>query len=130
MRRASYAELGALPRSGANITFSARSIIPVQVLSRAGSLHCWLRRADGMAALTSRKLSQLKWDSDPSVMACNRGDCRLTAAHCSTHRHSGGTQTGFTVLKLLLIVTFSVAALTLSPAERQVTFNWRSEDRC
>ena len=64
---------------------------------------------------------------DPSWLA-TVAIVALTAAHCSTHRHSGGTQTGFTILKLLLIVAFSVAALALSPAEQQVTFFWRSED--
>lgn len=51
----------------------------------------------------------------------------LTAAHCSTHRSSGGAQTGLTVLKLLLILGFSIAALVFSPVESQTRFIWDSE---
>ena len=51
----------------------------------------------------------------------------LTAAHCSTHRHSGDTQTLFTLLKLLLILAFSLAALTFGPLERKADFIWNTQ---
>ena len=126
----SYAELGAaLPRSGGEYHFLNEIYHPC-----AGFISGWVSATVGFAAPTA--LAALTFGSylnssgvaiDPSWLA-TVAIVALTAAHCSTHRHSGGTQTSFTILKLLLIVAFSVLALTLSPAEQQVTFNWRSED--
>jgi len=126
----SYAELGAaLPRSGGEYHFLNEIYHPC-----AGFISGWVSATVGFAAPTA--LAALTFGSylnssgvaiDPSWLA-TVAIVALTAAHCSTHRHSGGTQTAFTILKLLLIVAFSVAALTLSPAEQQVTFNWRGED--
>ena len=126
----SYAELGAaLPRSGGEYHFLNEIYHPC-----AGFISGWVSATVGFAARAG--LAALTFGSylnssgiaiNPSWLA-TVAIVALTAAHCGTHRHSGGTQTGFTVLKLLLIVTFSVAALTLSPAEQRVTFEWRSED--
>jgi APA family basic amino acid/polyamine antiporter len=126
----SYAELGAaLPKSGGEYHFLNEIYHPC-----AGFISGWVSATVGFAAPTA--LAALTFGSylnssgvaiDPSWLA-TVAIVALTAAHCSTHRHSGGTQTGFTILKLLIIVAFSVAALTLSSAEQQVTFNWRGED--
>ena len=126
----SYAELGAaLPRSGGEYHFLTNIYHPC-----AGFISGWVSATVGFAAPTA--LAALTFGSylnssgvnvDPSWMA-TVAIVALTAAHCSTHRHSGSTQTLFTLLKLILIVVFSVTALTLSPMETQASFLWRTED--
>ena len=126
----SYAELGAaLPRSGGEYHFLTDIYHPC-----AGFISGWVSATVGFAAPTA--LAALTFGSylnssgvnvDPSWMA-TVAIVALTAAHCSTHRHSGSTQTVFTLLKLILIVVFSFMALTLSPMETQVSFVWRTED--
>ena len=126
----SYAELGAaLPRSGGEYHFLTDIYHPC-----AGFISGWVSATVGFAAPTA--LAALTFGSylnssgvnvDPSWMA-TVAIVALTAAHCSTHRHSGSTQTLFTLLKLILIVVFSVTALTLSPMETQASFLWRTED--
>ena len=125
----SYAELGAaLPRSGGEYHFLTEIYHPC-----AGFISGWVSATVGFAAPTA--LAGLTFGSylnssglgvDPLWLA-TIAIAALTAAHCSNHRHSGGTQTGFTLLKLLLIVLFSMAALSLSPAEQQTRFVWDSE---
>ena len=126
----SYAELGAaLPRSGGEYHFLTDIYHPC-----AGFISGWVSATVGFAAPTA--LAALTFGSylnssgvnvDPSWMA-TVAIVALTAAHCSTHRHSGSTQTLFTLLKLILIVVFSLTALTLSPMETQASFLWRTED--
>ena len=126
----SYAELGAaLPRSGGEYHFLTDIYHPC-----AGFISGWVSATVGFAAPTA--LAALTFGSylnssgvnvDPSWMA-TVAIVALTAAHCSTHRHSGSTQTLFTLLKLLLIVVFSLTALTVSPMETQASFLWRTED--
>ena len=126
----SYAELGAaLPRSGGEYHFLTDIYHPC-----AGFISGWVSATVGFAAPTA--LAALTFGSylnssgvnvDPSWMA-TVAIVALTAAHCSTHRHSGSTQTLFTLLKLILIVVFSFMALTLSPMETQASFAWRKED--
>ena len=126
----SYAELGAaLPRSGGEYHFLTDIYHPC-----AGFISGWVSATVGFAAPTA--LAALTFGSylnssgvnvDPSWMA-TVAIVALTAAHCSTHRHSGSTQTLFTLLKLILIVVFSVTALTLNPVETQASFLWRAED--
>ena len=124
----SYAELGAaLPRSGGEYHFLTDIYHPC-----AGFISGWVSATVGFAAPTA--LAALTFGSylnssgvnvDPSWMA-TVAIIALTAAHCSTHRHSGSTQTIFTLLKLILIVVFSLTALTLSPMETQASFVWRT----
>jgi len=126
----SYAELGAaLPRSGGEYHFLTDIYHPC-----AGFISGWVSATVGFAAPTA--LAALTFGSylnssgvniDPSWMA-TVAIVALTAAHCSTHRHSGSTQTLFTLLKLILIVVFSFTALTLSPMETQASFLWSTED--
>ena len=126
----SYAELGAaLPRSGGEYHFLTEIYHPC-----AGFISGWVSATVGFAAPTA--LAALTFGSylnssglevNPAWLA-TAAIIALTVAHCSTHRHSGGTQTLFTVLKLTLIVVFSLAALTFSPMERQATFTWNAED--
>ena len=122
----SYAELGAaLPRSGGEYHFLTEIYHPC-----AGFISGWVSATVGFAAPTA--LAALTFGSylnssglsvDP-VWLATVAIVALTAAHCSTHRNSGGAQTGLTVLKLLLIVGFSVAALAFSPVESQARFSW------
>ena len=125
----SYAELGAaLPRSGGEYHFLTEIYHPC-----AGFISGWVSATVGFAAPTA--LAALTFGSylNSSGVAVNPlwlatvAIVALTAAHCSTHRHSGGTQTGFTVLKLLLIVAFSFAALTLSPNQQPISLAWDQE---
>jgi len=125
----SYAELGAaLPRSGGEYHFLTEIYHPC-----AGFISGWVSATVGFAAPTA--LAALTFGSylNSSGIAVNPlwlatvAIVALTAAHCSTHRHSGGTQTGFTVLKLLLIVAFSIAALTLSPNQQPISLAWDQE---
>ena len=125
----SYAELGAaLPRSGGEYHFLTEIYHPC-----AGFISGWVSATVGFAAPTA--LAALTFGSylNSSGVSVNPlwlatvAIVALTAAHCSTHRHSGGTQTGFTVLKLLLIVAFSFAALTLSPSQQPISLAWDQE---
>ena len=125
----SYAELGAaLPKSGGEYHFLNEIYHPC-----AGFISGWVSATVGFAAPTA--LAALTFGSylnssglnvDPLWLA-TIAIVALTVAHCSNHRRSGETQTGFTALKILLIFGFSVAALTVSPIESQVEFTW-SED--
>jgi len=125
----SYAELGAaLPRSGGEYHFLTEIYHP-----SAGFISGWVSATVGFAAPTALAaltfgsyLSSVGVGLDPEWSA-TVAIIALTAAHCSTHRHSGDTQTLLTVLKLTLIMVFSLAALMFSPAERQATFVWSEE---
>jgi len=122
----SYAELGAaLPKSGGEYHFLNEIYHPC-----AGFISGWVSATVGFAAPTA--LAALTFGSylnssglkiDPLWLA-TLAIVALTAAHCTNHQRSGETQTGFTALKILLIVGFSLAALTLSPAESPAEFLW------
>ena len=125
----SYAELGAaLPRSGGEYHFLTEIYHPC-----AGFISGWVSATVGFAAPTA--LAALTFGAylnasgitvDP-VWLATIIIAGLTAAHCSTHRHSGITQTGFTLLKVLLIIGFSVTALVLGPDPRESEFSWTNE---
>jgi len=122
----SYAELGAaLPRSGGEYHFLTEIYHPC-----AGFISGWVSATVGFAAPTA--LAALTFGSylrssglaiDPIWLA-TLAIIALTAAHCTNHRHSGKTQTGFTAIKVLLIAGFSAAALGLSPVASQAEFAW------
>ena len=46
---------------------------------------------------------------------------------CIRDSRSGGTQTVFTLLKLILIIGFSAAALLLGSTEHKADFTWTSD---
>jgi len=122
----SYAELGAaLPRSGGEYHFLTEIYHPC-----AGFISGWVSATVGFAAPTA--LAALTFGSylrssglaiDPIWLA-TLAIIALTAAHCTNHRHSGKTQTGFTTIKVLLIAGFSAAALGFSPVASQADFAW------
>jgi len=125
----SYAELGAaLPRSGGEYHFLTEIYHPC-----AGFISGWVSATVGFAAPTA--LAALTFGSylnssglsiDPIWLA-TAAIITLTAAHCTTRARSGTTQTGFTALKILLILGFSVAALTLGHGVSQVEIVWTDD---
>ena len=125
----SYAELGAaLPRSGGEYHFLTEIYHPC-----AGFISGWISATVGFAAPTA--LAALTFGSylnssglsiDPIWLA-TAAIITLTAAHCTTRARSGTTQTGFTALKILLILGFSVAALTLGHGVSQVEIAWTDD---
>lgn len=125
----SYAELGAaLPRSGGEYHFLTEIYHPC-----AGFISGWVSATVGFAAPTA--LAALTFGSylnssglrvDPIWLA-TAAIITLTAAHCTTRARSGTTQTGFTALKILLILGFSVAALTLGHGVSQVEIAWTDD---
>ena len=125
----SYAELGAaLPRSGGEYHFLNEIYHPC-----AGFISGWVSATVGFAAPTA--LAALTFGSylnssglhvDPLWLA-TLAIVSLTAAHCSNHRRSGETQTSFTAVKILLIMGFSLAALALSPTDKQAEFAWTED---
>ena len=122
----SYAELGAaLPKSGGEYHFLNEIYHPC-----AGFISGWVSATVGFAAPTA--LAALTFGSYLNSSGLNieplwlatLAIVALTAAHCTNHRRSGETQTGFTALKILLIVGFSLGALTLSPAKSPIELLW------
>ena len=119
-----YAELGAaLPRSGGEYNFLSEIYHP-----GAGFVSGWISATVGFAAPTA--LAALTFGSylgsviegaSPTVLATGL-IITLTLAHCTSHRGSGSTQWWLTLLKLLLIVGFSGAALLLSSERTETRF--------
>ena len=116
----SYAELGAaLPRSGGEYNFLSRIYHP-----GAGFVSGWISATVGftapvaLAALTfaayaSASLPFLASDAAQKIAAVTLITV-LTLIHSSSHRNSGGLQNTFTILKILVIVVFSISALAVS----------------
>ncbi|MEH6636041.1 MAG: amino acid permease [Halioglobus sp.] len=120
----SYAELGAaLPRSGGEYNFLSRIYHPC-----AGFISGWVSATVGFAAPTA--LAALTFGSYLAsiypvlspVWLATALIIALTLMHCRSHRSSGSTQSLFTVLKLLLILGFSILALTLGDNPEPVSF--------
>jgi basic amino acid/polyamine antiporter, APA family len=120
----SYAELGAaLPRSGGEYNFLSQIYHPM-----AGFISGWVSATVGFAAPTALasltfgsylgsvfpSLSPL-WLATVLVIA-------LTFVHCTSHASSGGLQSALTLIKLLLIICFSLLALTLVDQPQPMTF--------
>ena len=125
----SYAELGAaLPKSGGEYHFLTEIYHPC-----AGFISGWVSATVGFAAPTALAALTLGSYLAASGLAVNptwvatAAIALLTAAHCTSHRRSGRTQTIFTVLKLILILGFSAAALLLGSTDHQADFTWTSD---
>lgn len=118
-----YAELGAaIPRSGGEYTFLSRIYHP-----GAGFVSGWISATVGFAAPTALAaitfgayLSSVFPDLSEAALAVALVVV-LSAVHATTHRNSGILQSGFTTLKVLLIVAFCGAALLLTPDPQPVT---------
>ncbi|MDA8752780.1 amino acid permease [Halieaceae bacterium] len=125
-----YAELGAaLPRSGGEYNFLSEIYHPA-----AGFVSGWVSATVGFAAPTA--LAALTFGNyfasvfpllSPSWLATVL-IVLLTAAHCTNHVGSGGTQAVLTVLKVLLILGFSCMALWLSDGTQASDFGFAPGD--
>jgi APA family basic amino acid/polyamine antiporter len=119
-----YAELGAaLPRSGGEYNFLKEIYHPV-----AGFISGWVSATVGFAAPTA--LAALTFGSylgsvfpalSPLWLASSLLVV-LTYIHCTSHRQSGGAQSLLTLLKIILVLGFSVVALTLASNPEPVRF--------
>ena len=117
-----YAELGAMyPKSGGEYHFLTEIYHPI-----AGYISGWVSAPVGFAAPTA--LAAMTFGSYLSAVFPNLSATWLatgliiwlTFAHSRNHRQSGGTQGVFTLLKLALIIGFSVLALTFAEPEHTV----------
>lgn len=118
----SYAELGAaIPRSGGEYTFLSRIYHP-----GAGFVSGWISATIGFAAPTALAAITFAAYLSSVVPALPRTPLAvglvvaLSAVHATTHRRSGTVQSGFTGLKVLLILAFCLAAAILTPAPQPV----------
>lgn len=125
-----YAELGAaLPRSGGEYNFLSEIYHPV-----AGFISGWVSASVGFAAPTA--LAALTFGSYlasvfPSLSPLWLASgliVLLTVGHASSHRNSGGVQSWFTGLKILLILGFSLSALLLAEVPQPISFRPHSGD--
>ena len=126
----SYAELGAaLPRSGGEYNFLTEIYHP-----SAGFISGWVSATVGFAAPTA--LAAMTFGSylsavfpQLSAMWLATGLIVVLAfAHSRNHESSGGTQTLFTILKIVLIIGFAALALVLNDSAPEVRFTPQAGD--
>ena len=120
----SYAELAArLPRSGGEYNFLSEIYHPC-----AGFISGWVSATVGfaaptaLAAMTFGTYLQAVLPDIPSQWSATTLIIASVMVHATNHRNSGGLQTLFTLLKLILILGFSIAALTHIPIVQDVDF--------
>jgi APA family basic amino acid/polyamine antiporter len=118
----SYAELGAaIPRSGGEYTFLSRIYHP-----GAGFVSGWISATIGFAVPTALAAITFGAYLSSVVPALPQSGLAvglvvaLTGVHVTTHRSSGLLQSGFTTLKIVLIVAFCVAAIFVTPEPQPV----------
>ena len=111
-----YAELGAaIPRSGGEYTFLGRIYHP-----GAGFVSGWISATIGFAAPTA--LAAITFGAYLSSVFPGLSETALAVVlvvalsgiHATTHKNSGALQSGFTSLKVVLIVVFCGAALVIT----------------
>jgi APA family basic amino acid/polyamine antiporter len=117
-----YAELGAaIPRSGGEYTFLSRIYHP-----GAGFVSGWISATIGfaaptaLAAITFGAYLSAVFPALPETSLAVSLVVVLSLVHSTTHRNSSTLQSGFTSLKVLLIVAFCGAALLLTPDPQPV----------
>jgi APA family basic amino acid/polyamine antiporter len=119
----SYAELGAaIPRSGGEYTFLSRIYHP-----GAGFVSGWISATIGFAAPTALAAITFAAYLSSVLPSLPEGPLAvslvvvLTAIHATTHRNSGYLQSGFTTLKIVLILAFCAAAVVVTPDPQPVS---------
>jgi APA family basic amino acid/polyamine antiporter len=119
-----YAELGAsLPRSGGEYNFLSEIYHP-----GAGFISGWVSATVGfaaptaLAALTFGTYFSSVFPQFSALWLATLLLLALTAVHCTSHRNSGAAQTALTIMKLVLILGFSVLALALVPDRQPLEF--------
>ena len=124
-----YAELGAaLPRSGGEYNFLARIYHPA-----AGFVSGWVSATIGfaapsaLAAITFAAYATSVWQSAAetswlSKLLAVSLVIVLTVTHAGSRSNSGGLQTVFTVLKVLVIIGFCGAALIATGDPQPISF--------
>jgi APA family basic amino acid/polyamine antiporter len=119
-----YAELGAsLPRSGGEYNFLSEIYHP-----GAGFISGWVSATVGfaaptaLAALTFGTYFSSVFPQFSALWLATLLLLALTAIHCTSHRNSGAAQTALTIMKLALILGFSVLALALVPDRQPLAF--------
>jgi APA family basic amino acid/polyamine antiporter len=119
-----YAELGAsLPRSGGEYNFLSEIYHP-----GAGFISGWVSATVGfaaptaLAALTFGTYFSSVFPQFSALWLATLLLLVLTAVHCTSHRNSGAAQTALTIMKVALILGFSVLALALVPARQPLEF--------
>jgi APA family basic amino acid/polyamine antiporter len=125
-----YAELGArLPRSGGEYNFLREIYHPA-----AGFISGWISATVGfaaptaLAAITFGTYLSAAFPQLPALWLASALVLVLTLVHATSHRNSGGLQNVFTLLKLLFIVGFSIAALLCVDAVQPVRFTPQRSD--
>lgn len=118
----SYAELGAaIPRSGGEYTFLSRIYHP-----GAGFVSGWISSTVGfagptaLAAITFGAYLSSVFPALPERTLAVGLVAALSLVHATTHQRSGWLQSGFTTLKVVLIVAFCAAALFVTPEPQPV----------
>jgi APA family basic amino acid/polyamine antiporter len=130
---ASYAELGAaLPRSGGEYNFLGRIYHPI-----AGFISGWVSATIGFAAPTAAIAMAFGFFSVKAVPGLTDSWAKplavvlvliVTLFHTRSRRNSGGLQLSSTLLKVVLIFVFCIAALALAPTPQPVRIMPLSED--
>ncbi len=119
-----YAELGAaLPRSGGEYNFLSKCYHPV-----AGFISGWISSTIGfaapvaLAAITFAAYLTSVFDWLPKTALAIGLITVLAFVHSTTHKKSAGLQWFFTIIKLLLIGLFCIAAMFLVEQPQPIAF--------
>ncbi|TQV73003.1 amino acid permease [Aliikangiella marina] len=125
-----YAELGAaLPRSGGEYNFLTHSYHPI-----AGFISGWVSSTIGfaapvaLAAITFGAYLSSVFPILSKTWLAVTLIILLTVVHGSTHRKSAGLQWIFTLIKLLLIALFCIAAIIVVEQPQPISFTPSVDD--
>lgn len=119
-----YAELATrLPRSGGEYNFLKQIYHPL-----AGFISGWVSATVGfaaptaLAAITFGSYLSSVFPALSSLWLATALVIIITGVHATSHRNSAGLQTIFTAFKLIVILGFSIAALTAADELQAISF--------